>query len=102
MTLAWIVQGLFALANVGLLIGIVLLRNQEVPVAQADFELFLWMVGIGAASIVSSVISLIVGGLINLKTTNSVLHLLLKRPFGLICLFNVLAPIFSFLVFPRG
>ena len=102
MTFGWIVQGVFAVANIGVLIGIFILRNQKVPIAQADFQLFFLMIPIGATSITSAIMSTIVGALIELKNPNFGVHLLLTKRFGQICLFNGLVPVFSFLIFPRG
>jgi hypothetical protein len=103
MIFGWVIQSIFAVANIALMSGIFMLRNQNnIPVAQADFELFLLAGTVGGMSIASSILSLVIGALTNLKNPDFSLRYLYKRPFGLICLFNVLIPVLSYLVFPRG
>ena len=100
MIFRWIIETLFVAANIGLIVGVAILKNKAVTPAQADFELFQYIIGIGAISIIVAIIFLVAGLLINIKAAN--LLSLLKRPFTLVCLFNIAAPIIALLFFPRG
>lgn len=87
--IAWIITGGAALANAWLLYATIWAANLHgAGSAQADMELFLYVVPTGSAVIVVSLLLLLVGFLANVKTIRFNASLL-RRPVVLASLLNI-------------
>lgn len=95
MKLGWLIQVLCFIVSLGLIIGAASLRFRLFPSAQADFEIYLLIRSAGIGSALISVLTLLIGGLMNLKAIQFD-WTLLKRPFVLVGLFNILGPFIAF------
>lgn len=91
--LAWIFIGGFALINGWLLyLTFWSTRFEEAGAAQADFEMFVYLALLGSVVMIGSLLLLVVGYLINIKTLrlNSAL---LSRPIVAVSLLNIAVPV---------
>jgi hypothetical protein len=99
MRVGWIVQVLFAAANLALVVGVVVLKEKVAPAAQEDMGLLFLVVGTGMASVCVALFSIVMMFFANFRTSQFVA--LAARPFALLCYVNIAAPIILFFGFPR-
>lgn len=91
--IAWVLTIIAGFANVWLLLAVVRMHAlQGAGAAQSDFDLYILLSTIGASVVVVSVLILMVGALVNIRTLQ-INMLLLKRPIVIACLLNITIPI---------
>jgi hypothetical protein len=96
--IGWAIQILLAISNIGIVISIILLKNEVVPVAQADLELFLLIIVVGGISILASGIALVVKNLLKLASQEQRSSSFFITPFSALCLINIGFPFLAFLL----
>jgi hypothetical protein len=88
----WLLIALSVIGNLWLVYMLVQMNTAHGSgAAQADFELFMLTLTLGLPIALFSFLMLVVGGLINIKAVKLDVSVL-KRPFVVFCLLNILIP----------